>query len=142
MELKLQKLNTQLKEKIEKIKQLENQKNESEKILNEKKLFLNKKEEELKNIKSISDQYDNQINDLLTKKNELISKIPETQNSIISKKNLSQKEYQELKFEPAKYDENFITHILQKDLLDYQKYIQEQVSKKKFMIEKIISNVQ
>ena len=142
MELELQKLKTQLNEKIEKIKQLENKKNESEKTLNDKKIFLNKKEEELKNIKSIRDQFDNKINELLIKKNELISKIPESQNSIISKKNLSPKEYQELKFEPAKYDENFVTHILQKDLLDYQKYIQEQITKKQFIIEKIISNVQ
>ena len=141
LELELQELKNQLNEKKEKIKSLENQKLESEKELNDQKLFLNRKEEELSNLKKISIQYDNEINDLISKKNELISKIPESQNTIISKKNLSPKEYQELKFQPAKYEENFITHILQKDLLDYQKYIQEQMEIKNVIIEKLIYNV-
>ena len=91
LELQLQQLKNQLNEKIEKIKSLENQKLESEKVLKDQKLFLNRKEEELSNLKKISDQYDNQINDLITKKNELISKIPESQNTIISKKIYLQK---------------------------------------------------
>ena len=142
LELKLSKLKNQLNEKLEKIKQLETQKSESEKILNEQKSYLTKKEEELIKLKSSSTQYDTQINDLIIKKNELISKIPEIQNSTPSKKNLSSKEYLELKFQPAKYDENFVTHILQKDLLDYQTYIQEQMQMKKYKIEQLIANVQ
>jgi len=142
LELKLQKLKNQLNEKKEEIKSLESQKIKSENELNDKKLFLNRKEEELSNLKKISIEYDNQINDLITQKNELITKIPETQNPIISKKNLSPKEYQELKFQPVKYEENFITHILQKDLLDYQKYIQEQMELKIPIIDKLIFNVQ
>ena len=142
LELKLSELKNQLKEKMDKIKLLENQKSDSEKSLNEQKRFLSKKEEELTNLKNKSNQYDNQINELITKKNELISKIPENHNDVISKKNLSPKEYQELKFQPAKYDDNFVTHILQKDLLDYQKYIQEQMNLKKYIIEKLIQNVQ
>ena len=142
LELKLSELKNQLKEKMDKIKLLENQKLDSEKSLNEQKRFLSKKEEELTNLKNKSNQYDNQINELITKKNELISKIPENHNDVISKKNLSPKEYQELKFQPAKYDDNFVTHILQKDLLDYQKYIQEQMNLKKYIIEKLIQNVQ
>ena len=89
LELKLQKLKNQLNEKKEEIKSLESQKIKSENELNDKKLFLNRKEEELSNLKKISIEYDNQINDLITQKNELITKIPETQNPIFISKRIS-----------------------------------------------------
>ena len=48
-----------------------------------------------------------------------------------SNKNISLKEYRELKFQPPKPDETLITKTLQKDLLDYSQFIQAEINKKK-----------
>ena len=140
MELRLNELKNQLKEKEEIIKKFENQMTEKKQTIESLSKKLNEKEKDLTELKSKNDYYKNQIENLQQKKNELILKIPNS--SDLQNKNLSLKEYRDAKFLPAKYDEDLIIHILQKDLLDYQNYIQEQMSKKKYIIEQLIANIQ
>ena len=140
MELKLNELKNLLKEKEEMIKKFENQMAAKEQTIVSLSQKLNEKEMYLLQLKNTNGDYKNQIENLQQEKTELISKIPNS--SDLENKNLTLKEYRDAKFLPAKYDEDLIIHILQKDLLDYQNYIQEQMSKKKYIIEQLIANIQ
>ena len=140
MELTLNDLKNQLKETEEVIKKYENKKAEEEQIIESLSQKLNEKERDLKELKTANERNIIQIEKLKQKKNELISKIPNS--SDLQSKKLTLKEYRDAKFLPAKYDEDLIFHILQKDLLDYQNYIQDQMSKKKYIIEQLIANIQ
>ena len=71
----------------------------------------------------------------------LNTKLPKEKLEKDSKKNKTYKEYREFKFKPAKIDDNFIIHILQKDLLDYQMYVHDQILKKKTLVEDLIIKV-
>ena len=140
LELKLNELKNQLKEKIDIIKKYESQISEEENIITSLTQKLNDKEKDLMEIKSTNENYKSKIENLQIQKEDLISKIPNYSN--LQNKNLSEKEYREAKFDILKYDENKVIHTLQKDLLDYQYYIQEQMTKKKYIIEQLIANIQ
>ena len=122
------------------IKKYESQISEEENIITSLTQKLNDKEKDLMEIKSTNENYKSKIENLQIQKEDLISKIPNYSN--FQNKNLSEKEYREAKFDILKYDENKVIHTLQKDLLDYQYYIQEQMTKKKYIIEQLIANIQ
>ena len=106
-----------------------------------------KKIEELEylneNIISINNQLENneeKIKELLEEKNKLIKLFPEDKISNNLNK-FSYKQYVDLKFEVTKFDEKYIIQTLNKDLLDYEKYIKYKMNKKKKKIELIFQKL-
>ncbi len=138
LELKILKLNEELKEKGTKILELstKNKKLDDEIIKNEN--IKSEKEAELKYYKNLNKQDKKIINELNNNQKELIKKIPQNQIFLNSNKNVSSSEYRNLKFTPPSLEQSYLYKILQKDLIDYQKYINYLISKKIPKIEIII----
>ena len=141
LEIKLRELNEELNKKIQKIKEYEEKDLENDKKIKQYEKILEEKNSELRILKNTKNENIQLINEYENNKKELISKIPEDKIEK-SNKNISPKKYREIKFQPEKYDENFIIKTLQKDLLDYEKYIKDQISKMKNTIEQLIKNIQ
>ena len=141
LEIKLRKLNEELNEKIQKIKEYKEKVLESDEKIKQYETKLEEKNLELTILKNTKNENIQLINEYEKKKEELISKIPEDKIEK-SNKNISPNKYREIKFQPEKYDENFIIKTLQKDLLDYEKYTKEKISKMKNIIDQLIQNIQ
>jgi non-canonical poly(A) RNA polymerase PAPD5/7 len=141
LELKVLKLNEQLKEKVIKILEMKKkiQKLEDEIIKNEE--INSKKDEELKYYNNLNKQDKKVIKELNNNKNELINKIHPDHIFLNSNKNVSLSEYRNLKFKPQSLELNYLYKALQKDLIDYEKYINYLISKKIPKIEKIINEL-
>jgi non-canonical poly(A) RNA polymerase PAPD5/7 len=140
LEIKLRELKEELNEKLQKMKDYEEKISDSDKKLNILQTKLEEKNIELNLLKNSKNENLIKINEYTQQKEELLSKIPEDKIEQ-SNKNIPLKKYRLLKFQTEKYDENFIIKSLQKDLLDYEKYIKEQVSKMKKIIEQLITNI-
>lgn len=72
---------------------------------------------------------------------ELIGKIPPDQISLKSNKNISYSQYKKLKFEPPVTDDNYKFKTLQKDLNDYEKYMDYLIYKKKPKIVSLLNKI-
>ena len=129
-ELKLIKLNEQLKEKNNKIKEKKTELLEIEDKI--KKKENNKKEtlNDLKFTKNKNEESKIKLNELKNIKKELLKKIPPELIFLDSNKKISPSRYRNLKFEKTSIDDNYLFKILQKDLIDYEKYIYSIIYKK------------
>ena len=69
---------------------------------------------------------------------------PENEKENFSENLFSEEEFKFLegKFHSHPYDHNYIVTCLQKDLIDYQAYVKEQISKKKPVIQEILQKLQ
>lgn len=141
-EIELNELAKIIAAKNETIKFYEKQLQEAEKTLKDYTIKLKEKENNLTYYKSLEIESENKIKELREKKNELFKSFPGKNQEDKSNKNISLKEYRELKFQPPKPDETLITKTLQKDLLDYSQFIQAEINKKKMFVMKVISNIQ
>jgi len=129
-ELKLIKLNEQLKEKNNKIKEKKNELLEIEDKIKEKE---NNKKEIMNDLKfktNINEESKIKLNELKNIKKELLKKIPPELIFLDSNKKISPSRYRNLKFEKTSIDDNYLFKILQKDLIDYEKYIYSIIYKK------------
>ena len=52
------------------------------------------------------------------------------------------KEFLDKKFSTFKYEDKYIIKCLQKDILDFQDYTKEMISKNKIVLDELIKNVQ
>ena len=103
--------------------------------------MLQEREKNLNFYKNCEEEYLKKISELQEEKKNLSNQLPKEKFEKDSKKNKSYKEYREFKFKPAKIDDNYIIHILQKDLLDYQMYVQDQIMKKNSLVEDLLLKV-
>ena len=142
LELKINELSNLLQEKSQKFSIFENEFRLLNRQIEEKKKLLKEKNNDLDYLQTLSSQNEMKITDLENTKKQLMDQIPQDKILHKSNKNIPQKEYLVLKFQPPELTESFTTKILQKDLIDYQNYISHQVSKKKPIIEKIITKIQ
>lgn len=140
-ELKIKELEAVLLEKKNQIANIETELQRLNVECDEKSREIKKKEENLSFLKEIAAKNENKLSLLEERKKELIGRIPADKISHRSNKNIGEAQFLELKFAPPKVDENFITQILQKDLVDYQTYIQELLLKKQPLIENLIENI-
>ena len=140
-ELKLIKLNEEKEEKNKKIKEKNDKVLEKEDEIKKKK----KKEDNTKNnleyYKALTQHSVDKLNELKKKKKELIAKIPPELIFTDSNKNISSSRYRNLKFEKPPVDDNYLFKILQKDLIDYEKYINYIIYKKIKTINTIINKL-
>ena len=95
---------------------------------------INKKENEILNQKKKISKQELQIKELTSQINDI--------NKMILNSNLDNYTFLQSKFINNLYPESYIIKCLQKDLLDYQYYISEQISIKKPVITEIINNIQ
>ena len=140
-EMKLDELETILTEKENSIKNYEEKIKEQDNLIKKYKMKLQEKETNLNVCKNLEEEYLKKISELQEEKKNLYERLPKDKLEKDSKKNKSYKEYREFKFKPAKIDDNYIIHILQKDLLDYQIYVQEQILKKNSLVEDLLLKV-
>ena len=167
----IEKLEKDLKDKNDSIKEYEKLINEKERKLNEIKENIKSKEEEIqkqrirkssqeKKIKEIEAQnkdYENLLNNLkVTSENNEQNPAPSIQeqnpaenpnnNELLNfpSNHLSEEEFKFLdaKFKSHSYDHNYIVSCLQKDLTDYQEYVKEQISQKEPVIKDILQKLQ
>lgn len=141
LELELNELNAQLKEHLQMISKFEGYIQTCDKTITDLTNDIKKKEKDLSYRKALEEENNIKIAELTKQKNELITKLPK-EKLTESKKNLPLKEYRELKFNQDIPEGEFITKTLQKDLIDYEKYIKEKIEKKRPIINKLIQNVQ
>ena len=142
LELKINELTNLLQEKTQHLSRFETELRMLNLQIDEKKKLFKEKTNDMDYLLTLGSQNENKINELELNKKKLLEKIPEDKILHKSNKNIPNKEYQVLKFQPPELPENFITGILQKDLIDYQNYILYHVSKKKPVIESIIEKIQ
>jgi non-canonical poly(A) RNA polymerase PAPD5/7 len=140
-EMKLDELETILTEKENSIKNFEEKIKDQDNLIKKCKLMLQEREKNLNIYKNYEEEYLKKISELQEEKKNLSNQLPKEKFEKDSKKNKSYKEYREFKFKPAKIDDNYIIHILQKDLIDYQNYVQELIMKKKRLVEDLILKV-
>ena len=142
LELKINELTNLLHERSQQFSGFETELRMLNLQIEERKKLFKEKSNDLDYLLTLSSQNENKINELELNKKNLLEKIPEDKILQKSNKNIPNKEYLVLKFQPPELSENFITGILQKDLLDYQNYILYHVSQKKPIIENIIEKIQ
>lgn len=82
------------------------------------------------NLKKPKIKNQKKINELKNIRKELLEKIPQDQIFLDSNKKSSSSRYRNLKFEKTSVDDNYLFKILQKDIIDYEKYINNIMSKK------------
>ena len=124
--------NYQLKQEYEKLtNELKQLNNNIEQINNESK----KQEEEIKSLQKIIEQENNYLNILLSQEESL--ELMEDHNKIPNKT-----EYLQKKFSNESYQENYITQNLSKDILDFQRYNQIQMTQKQQIIKSLFSSIQ
>ena len=140
-EIKLDELETILTEKENSIKNFEEKIKDQDNLIKKCKLMLQEREKNLNFYKNCEEEYLKKISELQEEKKNLSNQLPKEKFEKDSKKNKSYKEYREFKFKPAKIDDNYIIHILQKDLLDYQMYVQDQIMKKNSLVEDLLLKV-
>ena len=128
LEIKINELKTQLQEKNDIISKLSKEKKEKEKTISDKKKLLDQYKLDLNNINNLILKNDQKIIELKENQQELKDKIP--QDKLYQESNKDNKFYKELKFLPHQIEDTEMFKILNKDLLDYQKYINSIISRK------------
>ena len=130
----ISKIKKLLKEKNTTIKNFENSIDNNKKETNQINQKISKIEKELLSEKKNVDSQKIKINEL----NSSISEINSYINNPKKEKNL-ESNYLKLKFSNVSYSEQYVIESLQKDLTDYQLYIEEIISHKKPIISEILT---
>ena len=139
LEIKLNELKLQLQEYNKKESEYKSKIEEQNQILEEKKKILEQNNNNLNNINNSILENTQKIDKLKEEQKELKSKIP--QDKLYQESNKHNKMYKELKFIPHGIEDDEIFKILNKDLLDYQKYITEKINKKIPTINLLINEI-
>ena len=142
LEMQVNELAVQLKEHLQVIAKFDGYMQDLDKTIGELTNELKRKEKDLNYRKAVEEENNLKIAELNKQKNELMSQLPKEKVGTQSNKSLSPKEYRELKFSQGMPDETFVTKTLQKDLLDYSIYIKDKIAKKKYIVDKLLENVQ
>lgn len=58
------------------------------------------------------------------------------------RREMTKKEYIDLKFQQVKYDEPYVIKSLQRDLIDYRNLIKDEINKKRISVDHLIANLQ
>ncbi len=141
LEYKIIELKEKIKEKNKSVINLEKELSINDEKIKKNTKALKGKEEEFQYFSLLNNQHKEEIIKLNNIKNELIGQIPPDQISLKSNKNISYSQYKKLKFEPPVVDELYIFKTLQKDLTDYEKYIDYLIYKKKPKIESLLNKI-
>ena len=139
LEIKLNELKLQLQEKIKKETEYKIKNEEKSQILEEKNKILEQNNLDLEKINTTIIENEKKINQLKETQQELKNKIP--QDKLYQKTNKGNKFYKELKFMPYQIEDTEMFKILNKDLMDYQKYITEKINKKLHLIHSFINEI-
>ena len=131
------KINKLLEEKNTTIKNFQNSIDNNKKETNQINQKISKLEKELLSEKKNVESQKIKINELNSSINEINSYI----NNPKKEKNL-ESNYLKLKFSNVPYSEKYVIESLQKDLTDYQLYIEEIISHKKPIITEILTELQ
>ena len=142
LELKINEIQEQLKEKTLKINEYKSQMDFNSNRIQDQKNIMKEKMHELNYLQSLSSQNEQKISELKKTQNELYSKIPPDKISHKSNKNLKIEEFRQLKFLQTEPEEDYIIKTLQKDLLDYEKYNKAIMKKKIPLIENLVNLIQ
>ena len=128
LEIKLKELELQVKEKEEKEKEYTKKNDELETEKDDKEIIFERNIKEFEKINESINENEKRIKKLNEALKELKNKIPKGKFYEGTKK--GNKMYKELKFEPYQIEEPEMFKILNKDLIDHQKYITETINKK------------
>ena len=139
LEIKLNELKLQLQENIKKEAEYKAKNEEKSQILEEKNKILEQNNLDLEKINTTIIENEKKINQLKETQQELKNKIP--QDKLYQKTNKGNKFYKELKFMPYQIEDTEMFKILNKDLMDYQKYITEKINKKIPLIYTFINEI-
>ena len=139
LEIKLNELKSQLNDKNAKITEFKSKQDEQEQIILEKKKSLEQNKLNLNYINNFILENEQKIIKLKEIQQELKNKIP--QDKLYQESNKDNKFYKELKFLPHQIEDTEMFKILNKDLLDYQKYISTIVSRKSQYIYSLIEDI-
>ena len=139
LEIQLNELKSKLQEKNRIINEYKAKNEEQDQIISEKRKKLDENNQNLENInKSITENEQNIIK-LSKNQQELKNKIPK--DKLYQESNKDNKSYKELKFQPHQIEDTEMFKILNKDLLDFQKYTTEKIIKKMPLIKGIIEDI-
>ena len=141
LEYKIIELKEKIKEKNKSVLKLEKELRINDEKIKKNSKELKGKEEVLENYSLQNNQNKEEIIKLNNIKLELIGKIPPDQISLKSNKNINYSQYKKIKFEPPDADDNYIYKTLQKDLTDYEKYMDYLIYKKKPKIESLLNKI-
>jgi DNA polymerase sigma len=122
------------KEVIEEVKEISKEKKKQ-------KEKLNTKEKERIFISSQIEENKSKINGLYKEQEDLVNKFPPNKLSDKFYKNIPDVQFRKIKFEPPFLDEYFKIKTLNKDLIDYEKYINYLNAKKKPKIDLILQKI-
>ena len=139
LEIKINELKNQLQEKNDIISKLTKEKKEKEQTISDKKKLLEQYKFESNNVNNLILKNDQKIIELKENQQELKDKIP--QDKLYQESNKDNKFYKELKFLPHQIEDTEMFKILNKDLLDYQKYINSIISRKHQYICNLIEDI-
>ena len=141
LEYKIIELKEKIKEKNKSVLNLEKELRINDEKIKKNSKELKGKEEEFEYYSLVNNQHKEEIIKLNNIKMELIGKIPPDQISLKSNKNISYSQYKKLKFEPPVTDDNYKFKTLQKDLNDYEKYMDYLIYKKKPKIVSLLNKI-
>lgn len=141
LEYKIIELKEKIKEKNKTVLNLEKELGINDEKIKKNSKALKSKEEEFEYYSLLNNQSKEEIQKLSNIKTELIGKMPPDQILLKSNKNISYSQYKKLKFEPPISDDNYIYKTLQKDLTDFEKYIDYLIYKKKEKIEALLNKI-
>jgi hypothetical protein len=131
---KEKKIKIRYKEVFEEAKEISKEKKKQ----NEK---LNNKEKERNFISSQIEDNKLKINDLYKEQKDLVNEFPPNKLSDKFYKNIPDAQFKKIKFEPPFLDEYYKINTLNKDLIDYEKYINYLNAKKKPKIDLILQKI-
>ena len=131
---KEKKINNRYKEVVEEVKEISKEKKKQ----NEK---LNNKEKERNFISSQIEDNKLKINGLYKEQKDLVDEFPPNKLSDKFYKNIPDAQFKKIKFEPPFLDEYYKINTLNKDLIDYEKYINYLNAKKKPKIDLILQKI-
>lgn len=141
LEYKIIELKEKIKEKNKSVLNLEKELSINDEKIKKNSKELKGKEEEFQYYSLLNSQHKDEIIKLNNIKTELIGKIPPDQISLKSNKNISYSQYKKIKFEPPLADDSYIYKTLQKDLTDYEKYMDYLIYKKKPKIVSLLNKI-
>ena len=141
LELKLNDLKEKLKNLNVKYKDMANKLQNIEECKEMQEEIKTKKKNDLEFIKLKVNENKVKKDNLILEQKELLKELPSDKILQESNKNIAEIEIRRLKFEPPKLDQNYIIKVLNKDLIDYEKYINYIMLKKKPKINLILGKL-
>ena len=141
LELKHMELNEKLKEKDRLLSEIQNEYNKKEEEIKQLLNLLEEKKNDLNNFSFLNEQDEAKLIELNSIKKNLIEQIPQDKLCQKSYKYIDYPQYIKLKFDPPCFEPSFIHKTLHKDLIDYEKYIDYLIYKKKPNIEIIFNKI-